>query len=145
MKEVLAKKLHQHLVENYPDLLLELQQDNMVTEYLNDRIVSLGGLPDELLASGQPAYQVEETCMDQLKRDLGPSKFNFLCSVLMESFDDLHGKWVDGGILVYEVVNLIQECNPLFEEQPLTDGLEEDPAFREVVSGKIREYCASVL
>lgn len=140
MKDILIQKLHQQLVDNYPDLLLSLQEENKVSEFLDKHLANLDDLPDRLLAEGKPPYIVEELCMDAFSQCLGPSKYNFLCSILLEDFEQQQADWIEQGILVYEVVNIIQTCGDLLADGELTEERKDDPDYRAAISEKIREY-----
>jgi hypothetical protein len=140
IQTVLAKKLHGYLLQNHPDLLLSLQADNAVTAYLNQRLDALGSLSETLLAEGKPQYIVEEICMDELTRDLRPSRFNYLCSILREECEEQYYAWLDYGMLAYEVTNLIQDCAATFEQFGFSEANEEDLLLRSAISVKVRTY-----
>jgi uncharacterized protein DUF1896 len=140
MRDILKKKLHEYLVANHPDLLVSLQGDGSVTNYLQDRMDILQDLPEVLAEKGQPAYIVEEVCMEMLTKDLRPSKFQFVCAVLSNSFESTYEIWVNNGILIYEVINLIEECNPLFKEFGFTEASEEDTNLMTAVVAKVERY-----
>jgi len=140
IQTALAKKLHGYLLQNHPDLLLSLQADNAVTKYLGERLDVLGNLPETLLAEGKPQYIVEEICMDELTRDLRPSRFNYLCSVLQEEFEEKYYAWLDYGIVAYEVSNLIVDCAEVFENFGFSEANEDDILLRSAISVKVRAY-----
>jgi|SRR6185437_6933821 len=140
MQNILIEKLHGYLLQNHPDLLLDLQPGAGIMAYLELRVETLENLPEILLAEGKPAYVVEEICMEALTRDLGPSKFNFLCSVLQEEFETEYIGWRQSGILTYEVSNLLQACTPVFEHFKFSEETEDDRFLRYAVIGMIREY-----
>ena len=55
MKEILINKLHEYIKENNPDVLLQLEEDGKVTEYLSDKVSAVNALLNQL-DKGQPAY-----------------------------------------------------------------------------------------
>lgn len=114
MRRILIEKLNRFLVENHPDLVISLQADGRVTQYLQDRLDILDDLPEVLLEKGQPLYVAEEVCMEILTRDLQASKYHFICAQLSNSFETVYEDWSESGILVFEVINLIQYCDPVF-------------------------------
>ena len=140
MRDVLKKKLHDYLGANYPEVLVPLQREAGVTGYLEERIATLDELPDQLLAEGKPLYIVEEICMDALTRDLGPSKFNYLCDVLQAEFEEAYYQWVETGTLPYEGLNLLMACSPVFAAFGFAEDTLEDVRLREAVIQQVRRH-----
>ena len=140
MRDVLKKKLHDYLGANYPEVLVPLQREAGVTAFLEERVANLEELPDQLLAEGKPVYIVEEICMDALTRDLGPSKFNYLCSVLQAEFEEVYYQWVETGTLPYEGLNLLEACAPVFAAVGFTEESEENERLREAIIAAVRRY-----
>src|SRR5665213_3003788 len=113
MKEILIKKLHEYIRENNPDLLLQLEEDRKVTEYLSNKISIVDALLNQQ-DKEQSAYIIEEVCMDILTEDLRPSKFNYICAILEEEFYTTYQQLHKSGTFQFEVTNLIKYCQPFF-------------------------------
>lgn len=140
MQEVLIAKLHQYITDNNPDLLITLQQDSSVSSYLKEKVATIDLLANELLASNTPAYIIEERCMEELTKELRPSKFNYLISVLEEEFAPTHYRLEESGLLTYEVMNLLERCTPLFEAFGFTLENETNCYLRYAIIGAVKEY-----
>jgi hypothetical protein len=140
MQQVLIEKLHEYMINNNVDLLIALQQENKVSSFLKDKVESVSPLMDELLAVNTPAYIIQERCMDELTKDLRPSKFSYLASILEEEFESDYNRLKESGILTYEVVNLINACTPVFETLGFTEANENDKGFRYAITGAVKEY-----
>jgi len=140
MRDILLKKLHDHLLKNYLDMLVPLQQAGGVTAWLEDRLDALEDLPEVLLAEGKPVYIVEEVCMAALTRDLPPSRFNYLSSVLETEFEREYYQWQEMGILTYEIINLIEVCMPVFVALGFSKENEEDQSLRYAIIGTLQGY-----
>lgn len=140
MQEILIVKLHQYILHNNLDLLITLQEEGNVESYLKEKVLSIDTLFLELIAEDVPAYLIEERCMDVLTQDLRPSKYNFLTSVLEEEFQSDYIPLKENGTLSFEVINLIESCNPVFETIGLTENNENDRHLRYAISGIIQEY-----
>lgn len=140
MQQILIRKLHEYLAENNMDLLISLQQENKLSSYLEDKVDSVGLLMVELLGENTPAYIIEERCMDELTKNLRPSKFNYLTSVLEEDFESHYNRFKENGILTYEVINLIEVCKPEFETLGFTVDNENDKLLRYAIIGTVKEY-----
>ncbi len=140
MQEVLIEKLHQYISENNPDLLITLQQDENVSGYLKGKVATISPMLDALPAANTPAYIIEERCMDELIKELRPSKFNYLTSILEEEFDTDYYRFQENGILAYEVINLIEVCKPVFETFGFSEENESNIHLHYAVTGAMQEY-----
>ena len=140
MRDVLKEKLHRFLVHNNPDLLVSLQGAGRISQYLVDKVTAIEGYLNELVASEMPLYLVEEQCLNELTRDLRPSKYNYLIHVLEEDFEQEYHRLRESGIMTYEVVNLIQHCSPLFSVIGFSEDNEEDRHLRYAITSAVKEY-----
>jgi hypothetical protein len=140
MQQILIAKLHEYITQNNLDLLIALQQQCRVSSYLKDKVDAAGPLVDELLADNTPAYIIEERCMDYLTKDLRPSRFNYLLTILDEEFETDYIRLEQTGQLTYEVVNLIEVCKPVFESLGFTEENEDNQDLRNAIIGAVKEY-----
>jgi len=140
MQETLIVKLHQYIVDNNLDLLITLQEKGNVESYLKEKVLSIDTLFLELIAEDVPAYLIEESCMDALTQDLRPSKYNFLTAVLEEEFESDYIRLKENGTLSFEVINLIESCNSVFETIGFTKDNENDRQLRYAIIGAVSEY-----
>ena len=76
MQETLLRKLHEYIRDNNPDFLLTLQDENRLTDYLNESVASVDGLIHQLVAENQPPSVIEVQCMDELTKPLRPSRYS---------------------------------------------------------------------
>lgn len=140
MKDRLIKKLHDYLVSNNPDVLLGLDSEQAVLDFLEGRVNPVQEASRVWIAEGKPPFIVEELCMDHLTAPFRPSKFNYLSSVLVEEFETEYNIWRESGILPYEVFNLIQACWQVFGHFGFNDESEGDRRLLYAVVGTIQEY-----
>ncbi len=140
MQEILIGKLYQYILQNNLDLLIALQEKGDVDSFLKEKMSSIETLLNQLMNENSPAYLIEERCMDVLTQDLRPSKYTFLTSVLEEEFESKYSQLKENGILPYEVINLINICNPVFEAIGFTPANENDRNLRYAIIGAIQEY-----
>ena len=143
MQEMLKEKLWAYIVQNNPDLMLNLQQDFSVTGYLEQKVFNVQPLLKKLLAQDKPAYVIEELCMAELTKDLRPSRFNYILSVLEDEFGQDFLRIKESGLLTYEIVNLISESETVFETLGFTQVNEQDRILRYAIAGTIRQYMES--
>lgn len=139
MQEILIHKLHEYIQENNPDLLLQLEEAGTVTDYLSDKINREDVLVKQL-DKEQPAYIIEEACMNLLTQDLHPSKFLYVWTILGVEFEERYQQLCDSGALKFEVINLVSLCNPVFEDLNFKKENEDSPFTRYAITGCIDEY-----
>ena len=140
MQTFLIDKLRSYLVENSPDVLLGLQQELSVTRYLEDKVFMVMPMVEQLLAEGKPQYIIEELCLNELTKDLRPSRFLYIRGILEDEFLQTYERFRELGVLTYETVNLIEACQAVFEHLGFTEENEDDRNLRYAITGTIGEY-----
>ncbi len=143
MQEMLKEKLWTFIVHNNLDLMLNLQQDFSVTSYLEMKLFNVWPLVSQLLAENNPEYVIEELCMEELTKDLRPSKFNYIQGVLEDEFEEDFLRIKESGLLTYEIINLITESETVFETLGFMQDNEQDRMLRYAIAGTIRQYMES--
>lgn len=138
MKEILFQKLHLYLRENNPDILLPLEEERKVTSWMRDKILTVESLIKEL--DGQPEYTIEQTCMEFLTKDLRPSKFIYIKNILEEEFENNYKQLLESGSIMFEGVNLVRQCKPVFDELHFNKENEDDRLIKYAIIGAIAEY-----
>ncbi|WP_426672101.1 hypothetical protein ACPPVU_12805 [Mucilaginibacter sp. McL0603] len=136
----LTSLLHDYLLQNHPDLLIALQEDHRLTHYLRSKVDSVQELCETLLAENRPPYVIEALCLEELTRDLRPSRFEYVRLLLEEEFEGDYLLMKNSGILTYEVINLIGACEPIFEVFAFGEENEESRELKYAVMGMIAEY-----
>ena len=143
MQQALITKLHEYIRENNPDLLFQLEEDGKVTEYLSDKISTVSALIKQT-ENGKPAYIIEDACMDVLTQDLRPSKFNYISNLLQEEFESTYNQLQETGAIKFEVINLINQCQSVFEDLNFSNENEDNQFLRYAIIGSISEYLEGV-
>jgi len=137
MQELLKLKLKNFLQQNRPDILVMLQQDGSTGIYLDQKINSLLDMPEKLLVDGRPPYIMVELCIAALTADLENSHFEYLSELLDTEFPAVSDTFRINGLLTYELLNLLEECRPLFDQLGFN---EEDSMLRYAITGTIQAY-----
>lgn len=147
MQEVLSKKLHAYIIENNPELLLTLQQENKLKDYLEQNLASVDPLLNQLLNENKPVYLIEELCLNEMTQSLRPSRFQYIRQILeevrlgsSEENGQLYGQLSQHRILNYEIINLITICDPLFDAFQFSINNEDDPHLKYTIKKTIEEY-----
>ena len=143
MQDLLFHKLNEYIRENNPDILFQLEEDRKVTEYLTDKISTVSVLIKQM-DIGQPAYIIEDACMDVLTQDLRPSKYNYIINLLQEEFESTYNQLQESGTLKFEVINLINQCQSVFEDLNFSDENEDNQFLRYAILGTMSEYLEGV-
>ena len=139
MQQILIYKLHKYIKENNPDVLMQLKEDGMVTEYLSTKVGNVEDLINQV-QNGQPSYIIENTCMDVLTRDLRPSKYNYIRRIVDEEFEETNNQLIESGLLQFEVINMIAYCQSVFDDLNFSEENEENRFLRYAITGVIKEY-----
>src|SRR5690348_4757354 len=126
MQETLIRKLHEYIRKNNPDLLVLLQAENHLQEYLHSTVASVDSLVEQLLSENKTPVEIEEICLDELTKSLRPSKYNYLKAILEEEFSNEFERLSQSGLLQTEVINLVAACTPVFEELDFSEENEDD-------------------
>lgn len=137
MQTALINKLHQYIKENNPDLLLSLQEKSGVTEYLNQKVGNTNLLVEQLQHLNTPPYIIEDMCMEDVTKDLRPSKYNYISNSLEEDFEFAFQQFQKAGTLLYEIVNIINQSEEAFKAFGFTEENENDRQLRYAVTGII--------
>ncbi|MBF9252138.1 DUF1896 family protein [Pontibacter sp. 172403-2] len=140
MQAILIEKLRSYIVQNNPDVMLRLQEDFSLTRYLEQKFQNVQPLLENLLAENKPQYIIEELCLNDLTKDLRPSKFNYIRSLLEEEFEQYFARMKEAGMLTYEIVNLINSCEPVFEALRFSEENENNGALQNAIQGTIQQY-----
>lgn len=134
------QKLHSYLVENNPDLLLTLQSEAQVTDYIRQKVNAVIPLLDDMLAQDVAPLFVEEACMKELTADLRPSRYNILSTVLSQHFQSYYARMREAGTLTYEIMNLLPVCALVFESTELTEDTPLEGPLTGQLIGCIQDY-----
>lgn len=140
MQELLIRKLIDYIKESNPDLLVTLQEENRVTDYLQENVASVDGLINELLTANTAPSVIEELCMEELTRPLRPSRFLYIKRILEEEFPKEFEKLHSNGLLTTELINMISACDSVFDELQFSEANEDDRTLRYAVTGTVHEY-----
>ena len=140
MEQTLIHKLHGYLVQNHLDLLISLEEDHRLASYLNSKVASVRDLCQELQAENRPAYVIEALCLEELTRDLRPSRFNYMKEVLENEFKTEYRRMKTSGILTYELISLIGACEPVFEAFGFSEENKDDKQLKYEILGMVAEY-----
>lgn len=121
-------------------MLLALEEKNRVTSFLADKVESINQLLAQLKNDNKPPYIIEEVCIDELTKEFRPSRYNCVSNILEEDFEFAYLQFQRSGTLLYELVNIIKQCEPAFEEFGFTEENEDNRKLRYAVMALIDKY-----
>jgi hypothetical protein len=119
--DILIDRLHLRLMQLNPELFVQLQEEQRVTDYLNSF----------LLVPGDP----ESALYDAIT----PTRYDYVGAVLREEFEQMYLRFSGVGILTYELINLAAACTGVFEHFGFPEN-EDSRMLRYAVTGTIAEY-----
>jgi hypothetical protein len=143
MQENLIQLYHDYIRDNHPDLLLILQEENRLRDYLHENVASLDELITQLVSEEKPIALIEQLCMEELTKPLRPSRYNYLKEILEEDFPTVYERFRQHGILTTELINLVTACDEVFDELNFSEENEDDRYLRYAIVGAVHEYLNS--
>lgn len=143
MKEILIGKLLEYIRDNNPDILFALEAEDKLISWLYDKVYSAESLIQQLRNNNQPDYIIEETCLDEITRDLRPSRYNYVLNILEKEFERDYQQLFQSGLLQHEVINMISYCNSTFDDLRFAEENEDNQFIRYAITGAVSEYLES--
>lgn len=109
------EKLRAYILINNPELAERLHADYSMSQYLEDKVVAVMPLLQQLQAAGNPDHSIEELCLNAMTEDLRPSRFQYIRELMEMEFPQEYGQLVLKGVLTFEVIQILELCNSVFE------------------------------
>jgi hypothetical protein len=138
LREHFIGKLFDYICENNPDLLVLLEEDIAIGCFLTDKVDGIMKIICE--HADEPLYVLEERCMEQLTKDLRPSKYHYILHVLEQEFGPAHTQMRESGVLKFEVINLVSYCDHVFEAMRFSEANEDNRLLYYGIAGAISQY-----
>ena len=140
MQEILIQKLHAYIVNNNPEVLIQLQTETKVSAYLKGKLSSIEPLLNEMITEGVEPFFIAEMCMNVLTEDLRPSRFNYIATVFEEEFNPVYRQFRFVHILRYELINMVEACKAVFDSMDFNEQNTESRLLRYAIVGAIHDY-----
>lgn len=140
MEAILMSKLYDYIKDNNPDVFMALQEEGKFTNYINDKVTSISASIKQRQTNGESNYIIEEECLAEMTADFRPSKFHYINNIIQEEFE---AKWLEfnnNGLLRYELINITNACEAVFEDMGFTEENEDDNLLRYAIIGTIAVY-----
>lgn len=139
-QQQLKQKLWAHTLVINPELLLELEQNEILNDYLDEKITEVLPLLDRLFNEQKPEYIIEELCLKELTADIRPSCFQYNLNVLEREFPETYKTWEQNGILTYEIINFHRYCRRKYGQNPFIVENTDDGQTYSTVTGQLQQY-----
>ncbi|MFW2477632.1 MAG: DUF1896 family protein [Sediminibacterium sp.] len=143
MKEILISRLLEYVRDNNPDLLFALEAEDKLRLWLYSKADSVESLWQQMETDKQPSYIIEETCLNNLTRELRPSRYNYILNLLENEFEQEYKLLQQAGLLQHEVVNMIGYCDSVFNDLKFSEENEDNQFVRYAICGAVSEYLDS--
>lgn len=140
MKDLLTEKLRAYLIINNPDLTIQLREPYSAKQMIEDKVAAILPFLEQLQSEGKPEYIIEELCMNELTAEFRPSKFNYIKTILEEEFTADHDALVKAGVLTYEIINMMEICNDLFETFHFNEESEDNRFLKYAIIAAVHYY-----
>lgn len=133
MKKTLIELFLAYLAEHYPDQILKLRKDKDFEGFVEASFEALEVDPEELVRQGIPVYQVQEICLKQLTDAFGPSRYDYLLTLLRDEFGAVLDDWKAEDLLPSKAVALLGDCEPAFELFGFSHDQDENEGLRDAL------------
>lgn len=143
MKEILIGKLLEYIRDNNPDILFALEAEDKLRSWLYEKSYSTELLIQQLKNDKQPDYIIQEICLDEMTRDLRPSRYNYILNILEQEFEKDYDQLVQSGLLQHETINMISYCNSTFDDLRFAEENEDNQFISYAITGAVSEYLES--
>lgn len=137
METLLKEALWNYIVEHNPELMYDLQEEYAVSDYLDKKVHAVQPMAIQMLQDDFPKYLIEARCLEALTKEFRPSRYLYLKGVFEEEFADEAALYGDSGILVCEVINMLEYCRELLDGMGFSVHNEGDPDIRNAVIGHL--------
>lgn len=136
----LKEKLWAYIVSNNPDLMFNLQDEYRVVQYLEEKVSDVMPLAMKLLEEGRPGHAIHELCLNEMTKELKPSRYHYILKVLSGSFTREHEQFRESGEITYVAVNLVEHCKGVFDEFGFSEANYGHPKIRSVITSMVESY-----
>jgi hypothetical protein len=140
MQQLLKEKFQAYIINNSPELMVELQASLTVNQYLEDKISNAMPMVLDLLAKNTPGYIIEELALNHMTAELRPSRFNYLQEVLEEEFRESYDRFYHAGVLTYETINMIEACKDIFTAYSFNAENIDNRLLRYAIIAAVHDY-----
>jgi len=140
METLLKEALWAYVRDHNPELMYDLQENYAVSQYLDEKVKSVQSMAFRLLEEEYPKHLIEELCLREMTEELRPSRYLYLKGIFEEEFEDEASLYTDSGILVCEVISMLEYCRPVLDEMGFSAQNEGDPEIRNAVIGHLHGF-----
>lgn len=144
MKQIITEKLWNYIVQNNPDLMIILREEQSVFKYLENKVLTVLPMIADLQKQATPDYLIQEVCMEELTRELRPSKFHYIREIMEAEFEDSFSVMIETGVSTFEIINLMMTCRDIFENFNFSEESEDDRFLRYAVIGEVSAYLTNL-
>ncbi len=143
MKETLISRLLEYVRDNNPDLLFALEAEDKLRMWLYSKVDSVESMWLQMEKEKQPSYQIEEICLNELTKELRPSRYNYIMNTLEQEYEQDFKLLQQTGLLQHEVVNMIGYCDTVFNDLKFSEENEDNRFIHYAIAGAVSEYLDS--
>lgn len=140
METTLKEALWAYIANENPDLMYDLQEDYKVSDYLDEKVGNIIPEIEHLLNDGLPMVTIQEICMEKLTKDLKPSKFQYIREIIEKEFPIAYEALQQSGMLTFEVINIIDSCERVFDRFGFSADTIESKGMRYAVIAEVDFY-----
>ncbi|MFC6100796.1 hypothetical protein [Olivibacter domesticus] len=140
MKKQIIELFWDYIVEYNPEVMFNLQENYSVRKYLDDKVEGIMPMVASYAQQGMQESEIRRICLQELTRELRPSRFHYIRNILEDDFGGRAESMRESGVLTYEVLNMMEACEPIFEQLLFSEENEDDRMIRYAITGQLAAY-----
>lgn len=121
IRDRLTGLFRNYIAENNPDLIVRIEGNESMKRYISDKVSTAMVLAKRLKEQGSSEDEILDTCLESMVTDLKPSKFRFVKDLIERKFKKKDDQLTEAGVLTYEIINIIENHDHLFEKHGFND------------------------
>ncbi|HWV72862.1 MAG TPA: hypothetical protein VN040_14135 [Pseudosphingobacterium sp.] len=138
----LKERLWAYIVQNNPDLMFNLQEEYAVIHYLEEKVSKVMPMALRLIGEGREGHAIEELCVNEMTKELRPSRYNYICNLLEQQYRYVYYSHRESGNLTYLAVSLVEHCRDTFNELGFSEKNQKEQSIHAAILEKVGEYLA---
>lgn len=140
MEKELLEAFRAYVAEHNPELLLNSTDEYPVSRHIRERVGEVVPLMKYLQDQGKQKGEILDLCMNELTKNLRPSRTDYIREVIRVEFPQEHFTLSQDGTLTYHAVQLLRHCDPVFESHNFNEHNRESDLLRHGIIAEIHTY-----
>ena len=136
----IRERLKADILVNNPDMLVKFNSTYSFLDFLVDKVHAIYPIMQQMKEEGRPEHAIIELCLQELTKDLRPSKFQYVSELMQAEFPHDYERLKKLGVLSFECVNVVEKSAAAFETFRFSEETRENRFLRYAVIVILHEH-----